>query len=328
VKISVIIPVYNDADVLPRALASVKRQTLQPHEVIVVDDCSKRMESLGIAIAVLESRAPARVIRLDQNGGPFVAMNAGVKASTGDAVVFLGADDELHPDWLCRAALELRRERISAVWCWAVLAGSGEIRGGKTGQHSPLWPSHKYCGSGTVIRKSAFNAVGGYYTSGYCQAWADMRLMILLKEQFVVHEVPHPYVTVHQRPHSISNSRREEDVRMEYIRIIDEALARKPHLYSIHYERINADAFQLLGHRAWALRMKRDAARLFRLSFMWRVREYTKYRKPWDWIVGPTRWVAMNAFWLFFERPLSRLAKLLLLIAIIILIVVGLKSIS
>ena len=95
-KVSVIIPVYNDADVLPRALASVMRQTLKPHEVIIVDDGSDPDNRKAIFKALYLDLDPdysnvnydlkRHRVRLDQNGGPFVAMNAGVKASTGDAV--------------------------------------------------------------------------------------------------------------------------------------------------------------------------------------------------------------------------------------------------
>jgi len=90
--ISVIIPTYNHASVLPRALDSIFAQEgtgdLFELEVIVVDDASS--EDTGRAVR----RYPqARYVRLPTNRGAPSARNAGLEVATGEYVGFLDDDD-------------------------------------------------------------------------------------------------------------------------------------------------------------------------------------------------------------------------------------------
>ncbi|NOZ24608.1 MAG: glycosyltransferase [Nitrospirae bacterium] len=88
---SVIVPTYNRAHLLGRALASVARQTYRDFEVIVVDDGStdetaevvKEFASLDI-----------RYIRHENNRGEAAARNTGVLAAKGEFIAFLDSDDE------------------------------------------------------------------------------------------------------------------------------------------------------------------------------------------------------------------------------------------
>lgn len=97
--ISVIIPTYNDGDLLERCIDSVAAQTLAPLEVIVVDDGSTHPDArAGIARAV--RRHPwVRLIR-QRNAGPSAARNRGLAACGGDWVAFVDADDVLVEDSL------------------------------------------------------------------------------------------------------------------------------------------------------------------------------------------------------------------------------------
>lgn len=94
-RISVVIPSYNRADLLPRTLASIQTQRRPPDEVIVVDDGSA--DSTPDFLARL---APAVRSRRVPNGGDLVARNIGVRAATGELVAFCDSDDLWHPDFL------------------------------------------------------------------------------------------------------------------------------------------------------------------------------------------------------------------------------------
>jgi len=98
VPVSVVIPCFRSAAVIGRALASVKAQTVQPIEVIVVDDFSND-GTLSVLEALAEQYGAdwLKIIALDKNGGPGTARNAGWDAATGDYVAFLDADDAWHP---------------------------------------------------------------------------------------------------------------------------------------------------------------------------------------------------------------------------------------
>ena len=99
--ISVVIPYFNRAATLPRAIHSVRIQTGCDPEIIVVDDCSPEPppDRLGDAV---------RIVRLAANRGPGHARNRGVEAAAHPVVAFLDADDEWLPDKLSRQ-LELLR---------------------------------------------------------------------------------------------------------------------------------------------------------------------------------------------------------------------------
>ena len=88
--ISVILPVHNRADVLPRAIESVLAQELADFELIVVDDGSSDA-SAKLAQGYDDQRI--RLIRLDENRGGNVARNEGLRAAQSPLVAFLDSDD-------------------------------------------------------------------------------------------------------------------------------------------------------------------------------------------------------------------------------------------
>ncbi len=93
-----IIPAYNRANVLPRAIKSVLNQTFTDYEIIVVDDAST--DDTG-AVA-RNSDGPLRVICHELNRGPAAARNTGIRAARGAYVAFLDSDDEWLPGKLAR----------------------------------------------------------------------------------------------------------------------------------------------------------------------------------------------------------------------------------
>lgn len=96
VVVSVIIPTYNSAELLPEAVDSALGQTLRGVEVIVVDDAStddtpEVMKRYGGSV---------RYIRLPENKGPGTARNTGLKHSKGRYVALLDSDDIFMPERL------------------------------------------------------------------------------------------------------------------------------------------------------------------------------------------------------------------------------------
>lgn len=104
---TVIIPVYNRAQLVLRAIKSVLDDPSTDVEVIVVDDASSDNTAECIA-GVVDPRV--RLLRLEENGGCCVARNAGAKAARGQWLVFLDSDDELAPSSLDA----IRRRAVSA----------------------------------------------------------------------------------------------------------------------------------------------------------------------------------------------------------------------
>ena len=96
-SVSVIIPAYNSASTIIRALQSVATQTLAPQEIIVVDDASTDNTREIAANFASTSSIPLRLITQPTNSGPSAARNAGWDTATGDYIAFLDADDQWHP---------------------------------------------------------------------------------------------------------------------------------------------------------------------------------------------------------------------------------------
>ncbi|MFA4854633.1 MAG: glycosyltransferase family 2 protein [Candidatus Omnitrophota bacterium] len=95
--VSVIIPTYNRALLIRRAIGSVLAQSYDNFEVIVVDNASSDNTA-----EVVSSIADARLkfIRHDVNKGPAASRNTGLRNSRGDYITFLDSDDEWLPQKL------------------------------------------------------------------------------------------------------------------------------------------------------------------------------------------------------------------------------------
>ena len=93
--ISVIIPTYNRAHLLPRALDSILSQSCLPNEIIVVDDGSTDDTSV-----LMTSVYPEIVFIQQSNTGVSCTRNVGIKRASGDWIAFLDSDDEWFPEKL------------------------------------------------------------------------------------------------------------------------------------------------------------------------------------------------------------------------------------
>jgi glycosyltransferase involved in cell wall biosynthesis len=96
----VVIPCFNSANTIERAVRSVESQTTKPHEVLVVDDASSDNTVSVIEQYARTSSLNVRVIKQSANGGPSVARNAAWNVATGEFIAFLDADDQWHPEKL------------------------------------------------------------------------------------------------------------------------------------------------------------------------------------------------------------------------------------
>ena len=91
VAVSVIMPVYNSSSFLNRSIDSIQKQTLKDIEIICVDDGSTD-DSL-IVLNNLKSKYGNIKIICQENSGPGVARNTGIKNAKGEYIAFLDSDD-------------------------------------------------------------------------------------------------------------------------------------------------------------------------------------------------------------------------------------------
>ncbi len=116
-RLSVVIPVYNEADQVAETVRTVTRAlaettTFTDAEIVVVDDGS----SDDPAAAVAETGVAARVIEHPENRGKFWARRTGLDAATGDYVFLLDNGVGLVPQSLAYLERELARDPDADVW--------------------------------------------------------------------------------------------------------------------------------------------------------------------------------------------------------------------
>ena len=101
--VSVIIPTYNRAHLISRAIKSVLNQTYQDFEIIIIDDGSED-GSAGVVKIIDDNRIK---LICQENRGVSAARNRGIEEAKADLIAFLDADDEWRPRFL-ETVLRLR----------------------------------------------------------------------------------------------------------------------------------------------------------------------------------------------------------------------------
>jgi glycosyltransferase involved in cell wall biosynthesis len=116
--LSIIIPVYNEADIITKALDRLRETRLpvfvKDAEVIVVDDCSTDA-SASLAENYSGGDLCTRVIRMPVNGGKGAAVAAGVRYAHGDTIAVQDADLELDPADLPALLIKYHDEELDIV---------------------------------------------------------------------------------------------------------------------------------------------------------------------------------------------------------------------
>lgn len=114
-KVSVVIPTYNRAHILGRAIKSVLDQTFKDFELIIVDDGSTD-GTVEVVASVNDPRI--RYIRHDSNRGANAARNTGIKAACAEYMAFQDSDDEWLPEKLEKQVgiLEAMDHEVAVVY--------------------------------------------------------------------------------------------------------------------------------------------------------------------------------------------------------------------
>jgi glycosyltransferase involved in cell wall biosynthesis len=169
--VSVVIPAYNAEASIGRAVKSALAQSVQPIEIIVVDDGSADRTA-----EVAASISPLVRVMQKVNGGPASARNLGAKVAKGYWLAFLDADDWWYPERL-RAQLQMDGTGTAAlIHCLADDHESGPLPGRITFEQ--LWSKNFIIASSVLVRRSIFESLSGFNESKELIAVEDYNLWI------------------------------------------------------------------------------------------------------------------------------------------------------
>jgi len=208
--ISVIIPTFNRAHVLPQAIRSVLAQQDVDFELIVVDDGSTddTRETVNVErqtendTASSKGRSPFPVPRYfrQENRGPSAARNLGIKESKGEWIAFLDSDDEWIPGKLA-AQLEFFRANPDYLICQTEEIW---VRNGK--RVNPMKKHKKYGGrifekclplcvvspSAVMMHRKLFDEVGLFDEA--LPACEDYDLWLRIASRYPIGLIEKPYI--------------------------------------------------------------------------------------------------------------------------------------
>lgn len=176
-KISVVIPSYNDKSDLERCLESLGDQSVSEMEIIVVDDGSA--DGTVEMLERLSASVPGISFYKQSHKGAGSARNLGAKKAGGDVLVFVDSDMVFDRDFLAKLVLPIRggvkgtfsKEEFVSNWeniwarCWNINEGWQDKR-----RHPRNYPDTQPVFR--AILKSEFDKVGGYTPGGYDDDWS------------------------------------------------------------------------------------------------------------------------------------------------------------
>jgi len=263
--VSVIIPAYNAAAFLPRAVESVLNQTYSNVEIIVVDDGStdetpELMEDYSDSV---------RYIR-KENGGVASARNAGIQEARGDYIAHLDADDEWMSDKLeCQMALH--RSNPELMWSYTNWVQVDQMTGEKIYRADQVIDNS----SGDVLRliigrlfippstkvfhREVFEKVGMYDEDELYRHREDLEFSIRVAARYPIGYLERPMVQRYLHDEKVTETMDLDKTLRNHEAIIEEAFQKYPEQLSGLRPFVTANLYTNLG-RKWLDREKRYQA--------------------------------------------------------------------
>lgn len=174
VRFSVVIPLYNKANYIESAIASVCNQTWAATEIIIVDDGSTD----GGADIVRGLNIPALRLIVQLNSGVSAARNQGIEAATQPYIAFLDADDAYEPDFLAAIARLIGKFPHAKMFCTGY--NLVDLLGQRTEVLHPSIPQHQEC------------LVSDFYTAWCKRSFTSSSAIVVRRDDLVAQNPPFP----------------------------------------------------------------------------------------------------------------------------------------
>jgi glycosyltransferase involved in cell wall biosynthesis len=124
VMLSVVLPNYNHANLIGRALAALLAQERAADEIIIIDDGSTD-DSVRIIDEIAADAPTIRILRNENNIGVIATLQRGLEAARGDYVYFAASDDWVFPDFFALALRRLEADPEVGLFCGEAMLVDG-----------------------------------------------------------------------------------------------------------------------------------------------------------------------------------------------------------
>ena len=235
-RISVLLPCFNDGHWIDEAIGSVRQQTFQDFEIVIVDDGSTDAATVQKLASIDE--ADTRVFRTENRGLP-AARTHGAAQARGELFCALDADDRLAPAWFEKAVqLLTARPDLAFVSHWLETFGDEHWTWTPERCDLPALLARNTVNGAALVRRIAFTAVNGYDESMRrgCEDW-DLWLRLVEAGH---HGAIIPEVLFYYRRRSASMSR-VMTASAEYRRPLELLLDKHDHFYRDHLIEVVVD---------------------------------------------------------------------------------------
>ena len=239
--VSIVLPTYNRARLLRRAVQSILNQTYQNFEVIVVDDCSSD-NTENVVKSFCDERI--RYIRHERNRGAASARNTGIKTAKGEYVAFQDSDDEWLPGKLEKQmkAFGSGSSNLGVVYTgfWLIdqnrktLCPPSFVKQTDGEIHDALLEINFVSTPTAVVRKECFEKAGMFDENlPRLQEW---ELWLRISKHYCFKHINEPLVNAYRQPDSISRNMNAWIIAHKYIlgKYFEE-ISKKPKLLRWHY---------------------------------------------------------------------------------------------
>ena len=216
-KVSVIIPVYNVEEYLPKCLDSVVNQTYKNLEIICVNDCSPdNCDKILQEYADKDERI--KIINREKNGGLSAARNTGMDAATGEYIYFIDSDDWIDDDYIEKMVEAATNNHAEVVVNTNILSEEeGKVPKQHLPQNTENFVQDKFLDAQSCIfniiwntwaylwKKSFLDKINARFPEGYVieDMYFQATTLVYLNQLYIIRNSTYHYI---QRPSSIMGS--------------------------------------------------------------------------------------------------------------------------
>lgn len=197
--ISIIVPFYNDGELISNSVNSIKKQKEKNFEVIFINDGSKDNSKELLKELLKDCDFMYRIID-KENEGVSVARNVGIKEAKGEYVFFLDADDFIHEDLIKEINQKLKKVTMPDIvyWGYDIINQKGKILKKYEDHYMYIEKNDSLikeymlkdfwiCTGSALYKKSFLNANNIYFPKGVARAQDIVFIFnTLLKAKYIV----------------------------------------------------------------------------------------------------------------------------------------------